>query len=157
MDIRQQTIDKYGLKEGMEMKLTYYHRSIEDIVSYGKIVKLTPKRVVVFYLDFISLGVSSYSYKNIGILSNGKGYSLYPKDYKEKNYAGLTRKLSMTIQLSDPSEYEGGDLIVNDKLINFKTPGQAILFRSNLIHEVTPVTKGDRISLSYFIHGPRHP
>ena len=33
----------------------------------------------------------------------------YPKDYKEKNYAGLTRKLSMTIQLSDPSEYEGGD------------------------------------------------
>ena len=83
MYIRQQTIDKYGLKEGMEMKLTYYHRSIEDIVSYGKIVKLTPKRVVGFYSDFISLGVSSYSYKNIGILSNGKGYSLYPKDYKE--------------------------------------------------------------------------
>jgi len=47
------------------------------------------------------------------------------------------------------------ELIVNKKVANFKKPGDAILFRSFLNHEVTPVTKGERITLSYFINGPK--
>tara|TARA_R100000995_G_C3477206_1_gene121661 strand:+ start:1234 stop:1791 length:558 start_codon:yes stop_codon:yes gene_type:complete len=63
-------------------------------------------------------------------------------------------KLTFLLNLSE-DEYEGGDLIVNKEVTNFKKPGSAILFRSFLNHEVTPVTKGERITLSYFINGPK--
>ena len=80
----------------------------------------------------------------------------YPKDYKEKNYAGLTRKLSMTIQLSDPSEYEGGDFCfkwlttngVHEEIVHdAKKLGTIIVFPSYIWHTVKPITKGTRKSL----------
>ena len=62
----------------------------------------------------------------------------------------------MTFLLNlSPDEYEGGDLIVDKRLTNFRKPGSVILFKSNLMHEVTPVTKGERITLTYFINGPK--
>ena len=36
----------------------------------------------------------------------------------------------------------------------FINPGSAILFKSYLHHKVTPVTKGERKSLTYFMEGP---
>lgn len=69
------------------------------------------------------------------------------------------RKLSITMQLSDPDEYEGGDL--NLYWVNLKDPytasrvkGTMTLFRSHIIHEVTPVTKGKRLSFVSWVHGP---
>ena len=55
-------------------------------------------------------------------------------------------KMTMLINLSE-GEYEGGDLIVNKTITDFRTPGSVILFKSYLPHEVTPVTKGERLSL----------
>ena len=63
-------------------------------------------------------------------------------------------KMTMLINLSE-GEYEGGDLIVNKTVTDFRTPGSIIVFKSYLPHEVTPVTKGERISLTYFIKGPK--
>ena len=64
-------------------------------------------------------------------------------------------KMTLLINLSE-SEYEGGDFIVDNQTQHFfREPGTAILFRSYLRHEVTPVTRGDRISLTYFIQGPK--
>lgn len=69
------------------------------------------------------------------------------------------RKLSVTMQLSDPSEYEGGELALYHQ--NIKAPfiastvkGTMTLFRSHIIHEVLPVTKGKRYSFVTWIHGP---
>lgn len=67
------------------------------------------------------------------------------------------RKLSIVIQLSDPSEYEGGDLltITSDSAQPMpKGLGMAIIFPSWMLHEVTPVTKGTRRSLVCWISGP---
>ena len=50
---------------------------------------------------------------------------------------------------------EGGDLIVNKEDTTFRMPGTIIAFKSHLPHEVTPVTKGERITLTYFINGPK--
>jgi PKHD-type hydroxylase len=68
----------------------------------------------------------------------------------------VIRKLSVTVQLSDPSDYEGGDLL----LYFSKTPevmdkglGKLIAFPSYTLHEVTPVTKGTRYSLVVWITG----
>jgi len=66
-----------------------------------------------------------------------------------------TRKLSMTIQLSD--EYEGGDLefMLHRNIVKApKTKGTVIFFPSYLMHRVTKVTSGTRNSLVTWFHGP---
>lgn len=67
------------------------------------------------------------------------------------------RKLSFSIQLSDPSEYEGGDLEFMTGVDILKAPrnkGIVIAFPSWVVHRVTPVTKGTRRSLVVWICGP---
>ena len=66
------------------------------------------------------------------------------------------RKLSLVCQLSDPLEYEGGELQINTGsiLIPEKDRGSVIIFPSYLLHRVTPVTKGTRRSLVLWIEGP---
>lgn len=74
-------------------------------------------------------------------------------------YTGAgTRKLSVSIQLSEGSDYEGGDLLLhtrNDPERPPKQQGTAIFFPSYSLHEVTPVTKGIRYSLVAWVLGPR--
>lgn len=68
------------------------------------------------------------------------------------------RKLSFSILLSDPSEFEGGDLLIyesSSSLIVPKNRGQITFFPSNCIHEVTPVTRGVRRSIVSWINGPQ--
>jgi PKHD-type hydroxylase len=72
------------------------------------------------------------------------------------SYPGNTRKISISVQLSDPEDYEGGEL----ELWNDSTPticpkgqGTVILFPSYLMHRVAPVTKGTRKSLVLWVGG----
>ncbi len=68
-----------------------------------------------------------------------------------------TRKLSITIQLSSPEEYEGGELqlMVHRNVSTMpKDKGTVVVFPSYLTHRVKPVTKGVRKSLVIWIHGP---
>jgi len=66
------------------------------------------------------------------------------------------RKISMTILLSNPSEFEGGDL--EFMTAGNKPPaldqGQAIFFCSLIRHRVSKVTKGMRRSLVMWFGGP---
>jgi len=67
------------------------------------------------------------------------------------------RKLSVSIQLTNPDEYEGGDLCIYDgdraeKMD--KKQGTLVMFPSYVLHEVTPVTKGERNSLVTWVTGP---
>ncbi len=67
------------------------------------------------------------------------------------------RKLSITFQMSDPSEYEGGDLEFNRTgsiEVAPKKKGQLILFPSYVLHRVTPVTSGVRRAMVAWINGP---
>ena len=71
---------------------------------------------------------------------------------------GTIRKLSFTIQLSDPDTYEGGDLVLYDSFIDYaaitRALGSISFFPSYTIHEVTPVTDGTRYSLVGWACGP---
>lgn len=67
------------------------------------------------------------------------------------------RKLSFVLQLSDPNDYRGGEL----RLYNSNTPtiiekkqGLLTFFPSYTLHEVSPVTIGERYSLVGWVHGP---
>ncbi len=68
------------------------------------------------------------------------------------------RKLSVTIQLTDPEEYEGGDFEFDPDLPQLppeaKLKGSVIVFPSFHRHRVTPVTKGVRHSLVTWVEGP---
>ena len=65
------------------------------------------------------------------------------------------RKISMTLLLSDPSTFEGGELefMSEGKTAKLKQ-GQAIFFASWLQHRVKPVTQGERKSLVMWFGGP---
>ena len=72
------------------------------------------------------------------------------------NYPMNNRKISVTIQLSSPDEYEGGDLEFWVGRTPDKAPREhllAILFPSYLMHRVTPITKGVRKSLVVWVGG----
>jgi PKHD-type hydroxylase len=78
------------------------------------------------------------------------------------------RKLSLSVQLSSPESYEGGDLLIfgdkNDlvmdpanleqNLLQRRQQGTAVLFPSFFEHEVTPLRKGTRYSLVAWMEGP---
>ena len=66
------------------------------------------------------------------------------------------RKLSISIQLTNPEEYEGGELYLYDEdkgTLMEKAQGTLILFPSYVLHEVMPVTKGERNSLVTWVTG----
>ncbi len=71
---------------------------------------------------------------------------------------GPPRKLSLILQLSDPSDYDGGELEFltgNKPEKAIKRKGLIYAFPSYVLHRVTPVTKGIRRSLVTWISGPR--
>lgn len=79
--------------------------------------------------------------------------------YKKHQDCGsqLIRKLSITIQLSDPNTYQGGDLLIysgETPTFTNKKQGTITAFPSYMLHEVTPVTKGTRYSLVCWVSGP---
>lgn len=71
--------------------------------------------------------------------------------------ASSNRKLSLSIQLSDSEEYEGGDLEfrINNKVVKApRAAGTAIIFPSFIMHRVTEITKGHRRSIVGWVSGP---
>ena len=80
-------------------------------------------------------------------------------DYGVCWHPGLDRKLSISIQLSNESQYEGGELeIRNWKGDNVTAPkrlGSAIVFDSRVTHRAKPVTEGERIVLVGWASGPK--
>jgi PKHD-type hydroxylase len=97
------------------------------------------------------------------IYKKGQFYDWHCDNYKEPykehvnpNLIGKTRKLSLTLQLSDPKDYSGGelefDMTVNKnkpyrEVLKNKPQGTIVVFPSFIEHRVKPVKKGIRYSL----------
>ena len=68
--------------------------------------------------------------------------------------ATIRSDLSCTVFLNQPKDYEGGELQVRlgDADLKFKLPpGQAIIYPSDSLHQVVPVTRGERLVAITFI------
>jgi len=67
-------------------------------------------------------------------------------------------KLTALINLSE-KKFEGGDLKLFvgkvTKVNEFKNSGSMIIFKSNILHKVSPVIKGKRNTLTILLEGPR--
>jgi PKHD-type hydroxylase len=70
------------------------------------------------------------------------------------------RKVSITVQLSNPDEYEGGDLEIfmggNHTEKAPKGAGLVYIFPSYMMHRVTKITKGTRRSFVLWIGGEHY-
>jgi PKHD-type hydroxylase len=72
-------------------------------------------------------------------------------------FGNEVRKLSMSLLLSNPDDYVGGNLICaehGNPIVMKEKLGRGIFFPSWVPHCVTPVTEGTRISLVIWAHGP---
>jgi len=73
---------------------------------------------------------------------------------------GSLRKVSITVQLSEPDEYQGGDLEVwtggNSISSAERGAGVVVVFPSYLMHRVTKVTKGTRRSFVLWVGGDHY-
>ncbi len=69
------------------------------------------------------------------------------------------RKLSFSLQLSDPADYEGGGFLYEDSedsegKEDYSQQGTLIVFPSFMKHRAVEVTKGVRWALVGWLHGP---
>lgn len=61
----------------------------------------------------------------------------------------LRSDLSMTVFLSDPADYDGGELVVEDLFGEQRVKlgaGDAVLYPASSLHRVEPVTRGTRLA-----------
>jgi PKHD-type hydroxylase len=66
----------------------------------------------------------------------------------------LRTDVSCTVFLSDPADYDGGELMVQDTYGSRGVKlaaGDAVLYPGTSVHEVTPVTRGERIASFFWI------
>lgn len=82
---------------------------------------------------------------------------------RNPNHVGKIRKLSMTLNLNEPGDYEGGLLKFDfgphaqkryHECTEIAPQGSLIVFPSFIYHQVTPVTRGTRYSLVLWTLGP---
>ncbi len=104
-------------------------------------------------------------YYNFDLTGFGENLQLTNYDQSEngmygwhQDYGGrVSRKFSLSVQLTDPSEYEGGNLQImttGEPVTSRKQRGVITAFPSYVLHQVTPVTQGSRQSLVAWVSGP---
>ena len=87
------------------------------------------------------------------------GFYDYHMDTFAPDEGNWQRKLSCSIQMTDPDTYEGGDLILKtgknetDTHTFSRKRGSVIVFPSMVYHKVTPVTSGTRYSAVAWMRG----
>ena len=99
---------------------------------------------------------SLWLYDKISELAHTANTNMWNYEIWGYNDQISNRKLSCVIQLSDPNDYEGGDLQLNNGsgvITIEKKKGRIIFFSSFVLHRVTPVTEGTRISLVTWLSG----
>jgi len=138
-------------------KIIWLHLNEETKFIYEKLVnllKIANKNMWNFTItDLVdSLQFAEYS----DISENGKN-GFYDWHVDNGSNSMSTRKISVSVQLTEPTEYEGGDLEFMMGRSITKAPkekGTVIFFPSYILHRVNNVTKGTRKSLVLWFHGP---
>lgn len=106
------------------------------------------------YFKFELVGIT-HSLQLLHYKSDEKGF--YDWHVDVGSGPASKRKLSVVCMLSDPSEYEGGSLIINNGVNQpcINTKGSINIFPSYMLHTVTPVLKGERWVLVIWVHGSK--
>lgn len=83
----------------------------------------------------------------------------------QTDFPGMVRKMSFSVLMNDPSEYQGGELEMDAgwhdsenirETVKLNGIGDMVIFHSLLPHRVKPVTSGMRKSLVGWVVGPTY-
>ncbi len=79
----------------------------------------------------------------------GMNYGLHVDDAFMGSTARARSDVSLTVFLSDPGDYDGGELVMaspfGDQEIKLPA-GAAVVYPSSTLHQVAPVTRGERVA-----------
>jgi PKHD-type hydroxylase len=125
--------DPIGQKAG-QIGLTALQRN-EQVNNFA-----APKRVAVPSLSRYGVGMKYGAHIDAALLRIGS--------------QALRSDVSCTMFISNPSDYQGGELLIHmgTELLRIKgNAGSAIFYPSTTVHEVVPVTSGERLVIITFI------
>lgn len=155
----------------MEAQVGGEYQSIEELhkIRRSKLNWLSNTPETEWVFERLAHVVSSLNSEFFRFDLTGFGEQLQLTNYDQENRGmyswhqdsggprGICRKLSFALQLSDPSDYEGGNLQIMtrgqpENLIRER--GIIVAFPSYTLHQVTPVVAGSRQSLVAWVSGP---
>lgn len=155
LEVSSPAVGKRGEDKSVRRCQIKWFRPEKDTVwVYQRLVDVI-QRVNSQYFNFNLYGIQTLQYTVYD--SKDKEFYGPHKDSFIEPADNLARKLTFSIQLSDPSEYEGGDLVIDifDNPQNgSKVFGDTVFFLSDSVHEAKPVTKGVRHVLVGWVVGP---
>ena len=182
-DFILQNKDKYGMNEGDD----WQEAMIGDYeVAYGdrdSSIKWIPSTHWITAILAVEAARCNVEYWNFRITANeDTQFTKYLKgqhhawhcDERPKHTDDVVRKLTLTLQLSKPEDYEGGDMefrppdlmspdFVGDGLDIkpedrelMRQQGTMIIFPSVFTHRITEITKGERYSFVSWANGPNY-
>lgn len=137
-------------------KVAWFERNAETEAFYARVEEIVLRLNAQFFHYDLS-GLVSFQYARYDGTEGGHfdWHKDYGKDYGAPDQE--PRKLSLSIQLSESADYQGGELEVrggNQVDVAPKTRGTVIAFPSYVLHRVTPITSGARKSLVVWAVGP---
>jgi hypothetical protein len=132
-----------------EFYIVQYLPLMDLIQPWLKIIKQVNRDVFGYdiYWDFEG---ATFNYN---VYNPGGEYGLHI-DTMNPDFRAVDTKLTCLLNLSE-EPYGGGKFfkINEEKEIQFDS-GEGIVFNSLVAHKVTPITKGERITLTYWATGP---
>ena len=174
---------KFILDEGLKIEPQESQVGVDGVIGIDRKIRKSKVRFINdsntkfewLFDDIWKLGIRTnkdffnFHITNLSFIQLAEYDSSYEGEYKSHqdvfwiNNDTRHRKLTCVIQLSDPSEYEGGDFKMSnlssypseDDEIKMKKQGSAIILPSFVYHQANPVTKGTRYSLAAWFEGPK--
>lgn len=126
-----------------------------QIHNLRQIVLRALNRNPLFFSAALPLKILPPFFNRYGGTTNTYGFHVDNAMRMMTDGSGYVRSdVSATLFFSDPEDYEGGELIIEDTFgtHGLKLPaGSMVIYPSSSVHQVSPVTLGERIACFMFI------
>jgi PKHD-type hydroxylase len=142
-----------GVKHNQQLPLdSAAAQAIRDMVLSGL------NRSALFFSAALPLRIFTPRVNRYGGPTNHYGHhidnAIRLKDLGGGQTEYLRTDVSCTVFLNDPADYDGGELTVSDTYGSrgVKLPaGHAVLYPGTSLHQVTPVTRGERLACFFWV------
>ena len=120
----------------------------------GKIVLDTLEKAPLFVAGALPLKVFPPLFNRYGV---GQGFGAHVDNALRVKRSGdfrIRSDLSATLFLSEPEDYEGGELVVEDTYGEHAVKlaaGDLVLYPATSLHRVTPITRGERVASFFWV------
>ena len=146
-DVRQATAGE-TIREERSTNICWIDPGKDSDWIFSKLDSLGQRMNKNYNLDLLGF------FESIQVGTYGEGQKF---DWHADNDGYPLRKLTISIQLSNDADYEGGNLEFMDGPHVRTAPrekGAAVIFPSQMMHRVTPINTGIRQSMVVWLSGP---